>query len=104
MPSGREELPSASKSFVWAAITFAESFQGRPDQPEVEKQAVPEALQAPRGSHSELLSQNQAQVERRDVQQQPLQDVPMPSQVRPPHSAGVVDVRETSLQQLSPLP
>jgi hypothetical protein len=43
-----------------------------PDDPEAEKQAIPEALQAPRCAHAEFPAQNQAQVERRDVQQQPL--------------------------------
>ena len=72
MAEGREKLQSGYESFVWAAIAFPESFQDRPDQPEVEKHAVPETLQSPRGSHSELLSQDQAQVARCDVKQQPL--------------------------------
>ncbi len=57
-------------------------------------------LQAARRPHSDFPTQKQAQVERRHVNQQPLQDVPMPPQMRPPHSARVVDMRKRSVEEL----
>ena len=51
-------------------------------------------MQAARRPHSDFPAKNQAQVECRHVTQQPLQDVPMPLQMRPPHSARVVDLRQ----------
>ena len=81
---------------------FRAAFQNHPDGIETEKQVVPEVLQAARRPHSDFPAQDQAQVERRHMNQQPLQDVPMPPQMRPPHSARVVDMRKRSFEELSP--
>jgi hypothetical protein len=78
--------------------------QEHPDNPEAEKEAVPAVLEPPWRSHAYFLAQNQAQIKRRDVNQQPLQDIPMPSQVRSPHSSRVVDMRKASFHSLAPPP
>ena len=64
VPGGGDGIPS--------------SFPDHPDGIETEKQVVPEVLQAARRPHSDFPAQDQAQVERRHMNQQPLQDVPMP--------------------------
>ncbi len=78
--------------------TFPEAFQKHPEGAEGEKQEIPQVLKASRRSGTGVLAQDQAQVERRHVQQQPLQDVPMSPQMGPPHSARVVEMGEASFQ------
>src|SRR6202158_69388 len=59
------------------------------------------ALRDPRLADPEQLAHDQPKVEPGHVHQQPLQNVAVPSKVRPPHPARLVAVRETSLEHLS---
>ena len=52
--------------------TVPEGFQDHPHEPNREYEAVPAVWQAPRRSHADFPAQNQAQVERRHLNQQPL--------------------------------
>ena len=61
-------------------------------------------LQAPRRAHAEARPHQQAQVEPADVHQEPLEDVLMPAQVRPPHRPGLKRVREGPFEQLPTRP
>lgn len=58
----------------------------------------------PRGSRTQQLAQDQAQVEGADMNQLPLQNVLLSAQVRAPHAAGVVAVREAAFHQLAAPP
>ena len=51
------------------------------------------SLEAARRAHPDQCSHEQAHVERPRVDEQSLEDVGMPSQVRPSHAAGVVQMR-----------
>jgi hypothetical protein len=58
----------------------------------------------PGRSDSEDPPQNQTQIERRCMNQRSLRDIILASQMDSPHSAGIIQVSETSLDQLSALP
>ncbi|HZL65971.1 MAG TPA: hypothetical protein VFC29_01430 [Candidatus Limnocylindrales bacterium] len=58
----------------------------------------------PRRARTQHLAQDQAQVERADMNQLPLQNVLVSAQVRAPHPAGLVAVREAAFHQLAAPP
>jgi hypothetical protein len=58
----------------------------------------------PRRARTQQLAQDQAQVERAHMDQLPLQNVLVSAQVRAPHAAGVVAVREAAFHQLAAPP
>jgi hypothetical protein len=60
--------------------------------------------QLPRRSRSQQRAEDQTQIERADMNQQALQNILMPSQMRASHSSGVVAVRKAPFDQLASLP
>jgi hypothetical protein len=56
------------------------------------------ALQAPRCANAHQVSHQKAQIERADVDQEPLEDVVVTAQVYAPHAAGFVHMRARALQ------
>ena len=62
------------------------------------------SLEAAWRAHPDQRSHEQAQVERPCVDEQSLEDVGMPSQVRPSHAAGVVQMRVRPFEVLAPSP
>ena len=67
-----------------------------------ESQGKRKPLEAPRCSLSIPTSEQQPQIRACDMNQQALENVVVLSQVRAPHAAGFVAVRETALDQLAP--
>ena len=67
--------------------------------------AVAEAVsQLSRCARSQQLAHDQAQVERADMDQLPLQNVAVPAQVCAPHAAGFVAMREAAFDQFTAPP
>ena len=62
------------------------------------------SLEAARRAHPDQRAHEQAQVERPRVDEQSLEDVGMPSQVRPSHAAGVVQMHVRPFEVLAPSP
>jgi len=62
------------------------------------------ALQPSRRPFAENLAHHQAQVERRHVHQQALEDVGVAPQMHASHPAGFIQVGEAPFQFLAPLP
>ena len=60
-------------------------------------------FQFPRSACADHRTENQAEIECADVNQLPLEDVLVAAQMRSPHSAGIVTVREAPLDQLASL-
>ena len=58
-------------------------------------------LQAARRANADQLPEQHAEVEAREVNQEALQDIAMPAQMRAPHPAGLVGVRERTLDALA---
>jgi hypothetical protein len=55
--------------------------------------------QLSRSARPQKRAKDQTQIERTDVNQQSLENVRVSSQMRPSHSAGIVAMRETALEQ-----
>jgi len=60
--------------------------------------------QLPRRSRSQQFAHHQAQVEGSHMDQLPLQDILVSTQMRAPHAAGLVAMREAALDLLAALP
>ena len=58
-------------------------------------------LQAARRANADQLPEQHAEVDAREVNQEALQDIAMPAQMRAPHPAGLVGVRERTLDALA---
>ena len=58
----------------------------------------------PARASAQQFAEDQAQVERRHMDQLPLEDVVMFAQVRAPHPAGIVTVREAAFHQFAASP
>ena len=78
----------------------------REGEPQEEAQNQPSGAVLPlsRRAHAEQLAQNQAQVERADMNQLPLQNVLPSSQVAAPHAARFIAMREAAFHQLAAPP
>ena len=63
-----------------------------------------QALQTTGDAKSEQAAKHQRQVEASHVNQQPFEDVDVPTKMGPPHAAGVIAVREAPLDQLAAFP
>src|SRR5712691_6552398 len=59
------------------------------------------SLQPARRAPAERLPHQNSEVERAGVDEEPFEDVLVTTQVRPPHSAGVIDVGERALDVLT---
>ena len=59
-------------------------------------------LQAARRADPDQMTEQHAEVEACDVNQEALQDIPMPAEMRAPQAAGLVGVRKRSLDQFAP--
>ena len=59
--------------------------------------------QLPRSACADQRTKNQAEIECSDVNQLPLEDVLVASQMSSPHSPGIVTMREAPLDQLASL-
>ena len=66
-----------------------------------QKQPLAEVVQLPRRAGAEQLAEDQAQIESSHVDQLPLEDVVVLAQMRAPHAAGVVAVREAAFYELA---
>src|SRR4051795_252531 len=62
------------------------------------------ALEPSRRAHADQLTHDEAEIEASGMNQQALQDVRVPTQMRPPHPARVIDMREGPFDALAPLP
>ena len=78
----------------------------REGEPQEEAQNQPSGAVLPlsRRARAEQLAQNQAQVERADMNQLPLQNVLPSSQVAAPHAARFIAMREAAFHQLAAPP
>ena len=74
------------------------------EQQKHKKKRRPTVSQLPWGTRSQQAAEDQAQIERADVNQQSLENVLMPAQMGPSHSTGIVAMREASLDQFTALP
>ncbi len=59
-------------------------------------------LQAAGRADPDQMTEQHAEVEACDVNQEALQDIPMPAEMRAPQAAGLVGVRKRSLDQFAP--
>ncbi len=76
-----------------------------PEQQEDAHDKHAEAVsQLPRSARAEHLAQNQAQVERADMHQLPLQNVLPSPQMAAPHAARLVAMREAAFHHLAAPP
>ena len=80
------------------------SLPTREQQIDLQNARTKAVSQLSRRSRTQHLAQNQAQVERADVTQLPLQDVVSSPQVAAPHPTRLVAVRETALDELAAPP
>ena len=75
---------------------FSEAFQRKNEQ----REAV---FQLARSTGADQVAENQTEIERAYMNQLPLEDILMTSQMSPPHGPGIVTMREATLDQLAPL-
>ena len=73
-------------------------------QPKQEqKQHSTQVVPLPRSARAQQAAEDQAQIESCNVDQLPLEDILMASQMSPPHGPGIVTMREATFDQLAPL-
>ena len=66
-----------------------------------QKQQSTEVVPLPRGACAQQAAEDQAQIESCNVDQLTLEDIVMLAQMRAPHAAGVVAVREAAFHQFA---
>jgi hypothetical protein len=70
-------------------------------QKQTQNEACGSIFQLSRSARTQQLAQDQAQVERADMNQRPLQDILPPAQVAAPQTAGLVAVGKAALHQFA---
>jgi hypothetical protein len=86
-----------SRPWLVVAPEFDEVHPERDDERHV-------PLQAARRADTETRAHEEAQIEPADVHQQSFQDVCVPSQMRPTHRPGLIEMRIGPFQPFSALP
>src|SRR5271157_2635313 len=101
MPGSRsDKVPGFCRSDA-ASTKPVVSLPSREQQQGLQNVRARAVSQLSRRARTQQLAQDQAQVERADVNQLPLQDVVPSPQVAAPHPARLVAVREAALDQLA---
>src|SRR5271157_2891712 len=104
MPGSRsDKVPGFCRSDA-ASTKPVVSLPSREQQKGLQNVRARAVSQLSRRARAQQLAQDQAQVERADVNQLPLQDVVSSAQLAAPHTTGFVAVREAALDELAAPP